>query len=174
MDQPQEVKMPRQGQQKGTPARRAEFIEYLRSIGPGRFCVYWPWSVNQTGYTHIHVDGVKIGAHRWVYEQFYGPFEGHPAVRGSVGDQLVLHHCDNPPCVRPDHLFLGDQAANIADAVAKGRMRGNASLSRTDIERITALAASGTRQRALAEAYGVSQGTISNVVNRRSVYMRIG
>jgi len=39
-------------------------------------------------------------------------------------DLDVLHHCDNPPCVRPDHLFLGTDYTNQHDSMAKGRQRG--------------------------------------------------
>lgn len=35
----------------------------------------------------------------------------------------MLHHCDNPPCVRPDHLFEGTHADNVADCIEKGRRR---------------------------------------------------
>lgn len=41
---------------------------------------------------------------------------------GNVPDELcVLHHCDNPPCINPVHLFLGTRQDNVADCVAKGR-----------------------------------------------------
>jgi len=51
-------------------------------------------------------------AHRWAYEKFFGPIPH---------GMHVLHHCDNPPCIRPQHLFLGTQATNMADMYAKGR-----------------------------------------------------
>jgi hypothetical protein len=54
-----------------------------------------------------------VRAHRWSWEI---------ANKQRVPEgRWVLHRCDNPPCVRPDHLFLGDPKANIADMLAKGR-----------------------------------------------------
>jgi hypothetical protein len=169
---PKESKVPKQGQQKGTPARRAEFIEHLRSIGPGRFCVNWPWSGVRGDYVRVYINGEKMRAHRWVYEQFYGPLQ-RTHERGAIGDELILHRCDNRACVRPDHLFIGTQADNIADAVGKRRMRGAPSvLTAEDAERIRSLAATGSTHRALAVAFGISAGTVGNVIHYRSAYRK--
>jgi hypothetical protein len=52
-------------------------------------------------------------AHRWAYEKFFGP----------IPDGLiVMHTCDNPPCVNPLHLKVGTQGENIRDARDKGRL----------------------------------------------------
>lgn len=75
-------------------------------------------------------DGCWIfGAH--LASQGYRVFQGTSAHRFSwalangpipVG-MSVLHRCDNPPCVRPEHLFIGTQKDNMADASAKGRLK---------------------------------------------------
>lgn len=61
----------------------------------------------------ISMRGHRIVAHRVAWELTYGPI---PA------GLRVLHRCDNPPCVRPDHLWLGTQRDNMRDAASKGRM----------------------------------------------------
>jgi transposase-like protein len=46
-------------------------------------------------------------------------------ANGPIPEGLwILHHCDNPPCVNPNHLYAGTSAENIRDAVVRGRMRG--------------------------------------------------
>lgn len=168
--------MPRQGQQKATPARRAEFIEYLRKVGPGELCITWPWSDNGD-YPRVHVNNVKMYAHRWVYEQIWGVTLPRSSEKGP-GDVVVMHRCDNPPCVRPDHLILGTPAANTRDAVEKKRMRGNprpvgrhgpgftgkGKISDADAAVIRKRVADGETQTSVALDYGVSGATISHIV----------
>jgi hypothetical protein len=75
-------------------------------------CIEWMGTRHQRGYGVLRKEGRHVLAHREAYEQAYGLIE----------DGLsVLHHCDNPPCVNPEHLFLGTQADNMRDMRSKGR-----------------------------------------------------
>lgn len=76
----------------------------------------WVWTAGRQHFGHgkfrPNGSAPHVLAHRFSYELAYGP----------IPDGLfVLHKCDNPPCVRPDHLFLGTQDDNMKDKVRKGR-----------------------------------------------------
>ena len=83
----------------------------------------------------------------------------------------VCHRCDNPPCVNVEHLFLGDDADNMADKCAKGRQSRefdfpHTKLSDAQVTDIrTEYAAGGISQYALGRKYGVSQSHVSFMVN---------
>ena len=77
-------------------------------------CWEWQGSKRGHGYGRIKVNGRTYPAHRFLWE----------LTNGLVpAGMLVLHKCDNPPCVRPDHLYLGTSADNTRDMVVRGRQR---------------------------------------------------
>lgn len=81
-------------------------------LGP---CWLWTGATNQDGYGVFRVARSLVRAHRLAWRLAHG--------RSAPSDRKVLHHCDNPPCVRPSHLWVGSQQDNLRDASAKGRTR---------------------------------------------------
>jgi hypothetical protein len=86
---------------------------------------------------------------------------------------FVLHKCDNPQCVNPDHLELGTHSKNIRDAFLRGRMsqkgerNGCAKLSQRDVAVIRAVYPKLTMQN-LANKFGVTIGNIHAIIHQRS------
>lgn len=85
----------------------------------------------------------------------------------------VLHRCDNPPCVRPAHLFLGTPKDNTDDMAAKGRLnplhgsaRPQAKISEADVIAIRAARAQGVTGAELALKYGVHRTAIYHIAKR--------
>lgn len=76
-------------------------------------CWIWQGAINTQGYGHMSYKGRLGLASRWSYEVF---------VQEIPPKMNVLHKCDVPKCINPNHLFLGSQLDNVRDAIAKGRM----------------------------------------------------
>ena len=128
-------------------------------------CWLWTGATNGRSYGLFKMPKTRnnITAHRMSYTLQNGPI---------TSEQWVLHKCDNPLCVNPDHLFLGDASANVADMDAKGR-RVNADNSRekngravldTDKVRLARLLHGKFSLAAMTKIFGVSKSQIHRIV----------
>jgi hypothetical protein len=114
-------------------------------------CWLWMCSLNAAGYGQL---GKRL-AHRVSWEVHVG------AIPCGL---CVLHKCDTPPCVNPDHLWLGTYADNGADMARKGRRQsGPRKLSIERVAWIKSMRAEGWSQQSIANVLGVSQAMVSRV-----------
>lgn len=139
-----------------------ERFELLYEPEPNTGCFLWKGNTYY-GYGLFptkRLDGSWWGAraHRisWMFEY------------GDPGAAHVLHHCDEPSCVNPRHLFLGNQPINMADKQAKQRQaRGEriaqAKLTKDDIRKIRTAIACGEEQKSIAKRFGIDQSNVSRI-----------
>lgn len=101
---------------------------FWQFVQKGNGCWLWQGSKSPKGYGVISYQGKAWRAHRLAYK----------FTRGDIPAGLcVLHRCDNPSCVRPDHLFLGTHGENNTDRARKGRnATGERHGSKTKPERL--------------------------------------
>jgi hypothetical protein len=125
-------------------------------------CLIWLGGLNNMGYGRLGVDGKGMKyAHRAAWEQKHG----------KIPDRLnVLHRCDIPTCINPDHLFLGSHADNVADKTRKGRQLrgediGNSKLTEKEVMEIRS-SVIGVNE--TARRTGMSPMTISLLRNRKT------
>ena len=96
------------------PHSRKNFFYSKTTVPNEDGCMLWTGSTNSRGYGQVsHYPLNTVAAHRYSYALHYGPFDAA---------LWVLHRCDNPLCVAPEHLFLGDRKANMQDCASKGRL----------------------------------------------------
>lgn len=150
----------------GKPAPLAE--RFWRNVikQPGQACWLWRSARSRPhNYGSISIQSGtgqhrNVGAHRLSWEMHYGPI---PA------GMFVCHLCDNPPCVRPDHLMLGTLLANFNDARLKGRIpivrgeqQGQSKITAADVATIVALRGTMS-QRTIGALYGLTQSSIKDI-----------
>lgn len=127
-------------------------------------CWEWTGRRDKDGYGIAKLKGKSRRAHRLIWQ----------ATFGTIPDRLLIcHQCDNPPCIRPDHLFLGTPKGNIQFSVARGRhailknrkdqpgeKNGQAKLSRADVMLI---AKSKNGSRKVAAEFGISKTQVLRI-----------
>lgn len=143
---------------------RVPVIErFWRNVQKTETCWLWMGSKTNGGYGQITDDFDRnLRTHRCSWEIHFGPIPD---------DMHILHTCDNPACVNPDHLFLGDDTSNYADSRAKnrhahGERHGQAKLTEPAVLSIRAeYAAGGISMQRLADKHHVSQNAIRRICN---------
>jgi hypothetical protein len=146
-----------------TPNLQKILVHHLVDVFSG--CWVWNGHINNHGYGVVGFGsrathrGTML-AHRMSYEVFIGPIPR---------DLNVLHSCDNPSCINPEHLFAGTHLDNHRDMVSKGRQVilrgedvGTSKLTASQVREIKSRL--GYRNSgALAREFGVSDSLIDNV-----------
>lgn len=151
-------RMKRTQRRKAEEAIRSRFARLL-SVSEG--CCEWDGLLDKDGYGRVTYRKKCTRAHRLSYEIHVGSI--------PAGMQ-VCHRCDNPACVRPDHLFLGSNLDNVHDRdqknrVSHGSRHPSAKLSEAQVLEIRELYAAGHHsQEAIARRYGVSQRMVSMII----------
>ncbi len=117
-------------------------------------CWIWKGAKNPKGYGKLGVSGRIIGAHQVSYALTFGAVPDH---------QYVCHHCDNPRCERPMHLFLGTPKDNSQDRDRKNR--GVQGLTAIQVADIKSRFERGERAAVLADEYGVRVRQTHRILN---------
>lgn len=146
-----------------TQSDRERFFDKV-AVGAHDECWEWGASLHKDGYGRVGLGGDVLLAHRVSYAIEHEDPDG----------DLVLHTCDNPPCVNPAHLYLGDQSDNNRDAWDRGRRTmsdqtgSNNHATKLDEETVREIKSryesEDISQAKIGEEYGVSQSTVSLIV----------
>ena len=160
---------------KGRPPRSVE-DRFWEKVNKNGKVVYpelgkcWEWTASKSrGYGQFRRNRKQEKSHRVAWT----------LTKGEIpSGLLVLHKCDNPVCVNPEHLFLGTYQDNMDDMVEKGRdvkiagefgeTHHSAKLTEEDVLEIRNLKKKGVKAKVLAEHYGVHQVTISSIVRKHT------
>lgn len=147
--------------QHNTTTIDAAFLRKMSLLDPLSGCWIWQGLIPRShGYAIF--SGRRVN--RLSYQVFHGP------ISANI---FVLHECDNPACINPDHLYAGDHQRNMQDRTDRGRnlvgdRHPRARLTAGDIPHIRAAVAAGRTQRGVAAEFGVAQSQIWSVCSGRT------
>jgi len=138
--------------------------DLLARTEPNGSCLEWQGARSSDGYGSVWIRGIGMrGAHRVAFS----------LAHKDPGDLHVLHKCDNPPCINPDHLHLGTHADNMREMSARGRAKSHKpkKLTQELADQIRAefqqTSTRKTNAKALAAKYGVSAVMICGIARGR-------
>jgi hypothetical protein len=144
--------------------RKSDQEKFWSKVQKAEGCWLWTGMMSSSGYGQFGSFGSLKDAHRFSWELANGR---------SVPDGFeVCHRCDNPPCVNPEHLFVGTPADNKQDSIQKGRIavgerHGHAAVSDATVAEMRRLATSGLSVQDIAKQVGVGVSTVRGIVRGR-------
>lgn len=124
------------------------FVEVLESG-----CIEWTGYRTEQGYGQLWNGKRRIMAHRASWEE----------KNGKIPEGMhVCHKCDNPPCINPEHLFLGTDFDNMRDKIEKGRQAKGSQLGKLSEDDVVSIKRKIGKvlQKDIAKEFGVSAATI--------------
>lgn len=141
-------------------APEIRFWRWVNKSEPGG-CWVWSGARREHGYGQFSVVAgtTPVRAHRFSWE----------LVNGKIpAGMVVCHKCDNPPCVNPDHLFLGTKRDNTLDAMRKGRLKWPDVRGKNPNAKITAsqaleIRSANGRHIDIARLYGISPSSVGQI-----------
>jgi HNH endonuclease len=150
----------------GGPSPEERFWAKVDKRGPDD-CWEWTGAKSGVGYGSVRWRGRRENAHRVAYQLVVGQIP-----EGMHG----LHHCDNPPCVNPAHIYVGNQSDNAQDRskrkrngshMGAGELNGSAKFTRSQVEDMRNRAVTGPRgtKAALVREYGVSRTQLGRILS---------
>lgn len=127
----------------------------------------WLWTgFKPLGYGQIYSDGKRYGAHRFSFLLTHGHISG---------GMNICHHCDNPACVNPEHLFEGTDKDNSQDALKKGRLyiakneqHKRSKLTWDNVNEIRRLHNLGTSKGEIGLKFGLTKQNVMSIVNNKT------
>jgi hypothetical protein len=144
---------------KPTVKDKIRFYQKINHNGPNG-CWTWEASKKEDGYGRFKFNGKDHRAHRFMYELEHN----HKVPK----DIHVCHTCDNPSCVNPSHLFLGDNSINMRDMVSKGRnVKNIRKLTLKDAKEIKEMLEKGKTRREISEVFGINKTYVSDIKHGR-------
>jgi len=157
----------------GSELKTVEDVLRRAAPEPNTGCWLWMGAVNSAGYASVRHGGRVVQAHRLVCE----------LTHGTLGERVARHSCDQPLCVNPAHLVPGTQSDNANDRERRGRgfhrtqperqvrcsSHPMSKLKIFDVLCLRQMWLTGEfSQRQVAQAFGLSQSTVSNIVNNKT------
>lgn len=146
------------------PARRISLEIQLKRFKSSNGCFEWTGYLDKDGYGKFKHLGKSLRPHRVMFEVLNGPIPS---------DMVVMHTCDNPKCINPKHLRLGDARSNVADKVrkqrqARGETQAGSKLTSYQVVEIRERYASGHTVKEIAKDYPVRLLHIYTIINRKA------